>query len=76
MTEGAGNNGQDYSEGVLYKNCIGTYLHGPVLPKNPRLADYILLKALQRKDPKITQLKTLNDNIELHAHSVAAKRPR
>ncbi len=76
VTEGAGNNGQDYSEGVLYKNCIGTYLHGPVLPKNPRLADYILLKALQRKDPKITQLKTLNDNIELHAHSVAAKRPR
>ena len=76
VVSGAGNNGEDYSEGVLYKNCIGTYLHGPVLPKNPRLADYILLKALQRKEPKITKLKTLNDNIELHAHSVAAKRPR
>lgn len=76
VKEGAGNNGQDFTEGAFYHNCIGTYLHGPLLPKNPRVADFLILKALQRKDPKITKLKPLNDNIELHAHSVAAKRPR
>ena len=76
VVSGAGNNGNDYTEGAFYKNCIGTYLHGPILPKNPRLADFLLLKALQRKDASIKKLAPLNDAIELHAHSVAAKRPR
>lgn len=76
VVEGAGNNGEDMTEGIIYQNCIGTYLHGPILPKNPRVADFLLLKAIQKHDPKVDKLKPLNDNIELHAHSVAAKRPR
>ena len=43
---GKGNNGKSGYEGVVYKNVIGTYLHGPLLPKNPQLCDYLLTKAL------------------------------
>jgi len=39
---GSGNNGEDKKEGIIYKNIIGTYLHGPLLPKNPRLAGEIV----------------------------------
>ncbi len=46
---GYGNNGKDKQEGMVYRNCIGTYLHGPLLPKNPQLADFLILKALERK---------------------------
>lgn len=46
---GKGNNGKSGYEGVVYKNVIGTYLHGPLLPKNPQLCDYLLKKALERK---------------------------
>ena len=46
---GKGNNGKSGYEGVVYKNVIGTYLHGPLLPKNPQLCDYLLSKALERK---------------------------
>lgn len=46
---GKGNNGKSKYEGVVYKNVIGTYLHGPLLPKNPQLCDYLLSKALDRK---------------------------
>ena len=40
---------RDSYEGVIYKNIIGTYLHGPLLPKNPEVCDYLLTKALERK---------------------------
>lgn len=46
---GKGNNGKSGYEGVVYKNVIGTYLHGPLLPKNPQLCDYLLTKAIERK---------------------------
>ena len=46
---GHGNNGKDAREGVLYKNVIGTYLHGPLLPKNPHLCDLLIRRALTRK---------------------------
>ncbi|MEE1043232.1 MAG: glutamine amidotransferase, partial [Clostridia bacterium] len=46
---GNGNNENDGVEGVMYKNLLGTYLHGPLLPKNPQLCDYIIKKALQNK---------------------------
>lgn len=48
VRRGAGNNGQDSSEGAMYKNVIGTYLHGSLLPKNPRIADFLLEKAAVR----------------------------
>ena len=75
VAKGYGNNGEDYSEGARYKNCIGTYLHGPILPKNPRVADWLILKAIERKHPK-TKLERLNDSVENRAHKVAASRPQ
>lgn len=49
VVEGYGNNGEDKTEGIHYKNSIGTYLHGPILPSNPELAVYLLQVALKRK---------------------------
>lgn len=72
---GAGNNGKDQTEGVVYKNCIGTYLHGPLLPKNPQIADFLIEKALENQGNS-TKLAKLDDSIERAAHQVAAKRPR
>lgn len=66
---GFGNNGEDFTEGVLYKNVIGTYLHGPLLPKNPNLADYIIKKALQKKYNENIVLDKLNDDIEIKAQN-------
>ena len=72
VKSGYGNNGKDKKEGIVYKNCIGTYLHGPVLPKNPHLADYLILKALQRKY-EIERLQSLNDDFENLAHKKVIK---
>ena len=76
VVSGSGNNGEDMTEGAKYKNCIGTYLHGPILPKNPRVADYLIMKALENKTGKNRKLEVLNDRIEQRAHKVAASRPR
>ena len=46
---GNGNNGLDSTEGAVYRNAIGTYLHGSVLPKNPMLLDYLLSNALSHR---------------------------
>lgn len=65
---GNGNNGKDSYEGMVYKNCIGTYLHGPVLPKNPHLTDHIILSALKQKYD-IKKLEQINDKLEYKAHN-------
>ena len=75
VLKGHGNSGLDGTEGCLYKNCIGTYLHGPILPKNPKVADFLLAKALERQTGKPTTLEPLNDKIEQQAHKIAASRP-
>lgn len=49
LVEGAGNNGEDDHEGILHRNVVGTYLHGPVLSKNPQLADWLISRALERR---------------------------
>jgi Predicted glutamine amidotransferase len=72
VKKGYGNNGKDGKEGIIYKNCIGTYLHGPLLPKNPHLADYLILKALEQKY-KINALESLNDDFEYLAHNKVMK---
>lgn len=72
---GDGNNDKDSGEGVRYKNCIGTYLHGPILPKNPKVTDFLIKTALKNKGESIG-LKPLDDMIENKAHKVAASRPR
>lgn len=67
---GFGNNGEDGQEGAVYKNCFGTYLHGPLLPKNPWFADYLIELALRRKYGSVT-LSELDDRIESYAHEQA-----
>ena len=76
VIKGYGNNGKDMTEGAKYQNCIGTYLHGPILPKNPRLADFLIAKALERQTKKKIKLERLNDSVENRAHKVAASRPQ
>ena len=76
VVAGAGNNGEDQTEGCRYKNCIGTYLHGPVLPKNPKLTDFFISKAIEHKTGEEAKLKELDDHIEQKAHAVAVTRPR
>ena len=49
VLSGYGNDGQSGEEGVVYKNVIGTYLHVPLLPKNPQLADLLISRALEKK---------------------------
>lgn len=71
---GYGNNETDGQEGVLYKNTIATYLHGPLLPKNPAITDYLLTKALERKYNQPVSLPALDDQCETAAneHMAAA----
>jgi len=69
---GFGNNGEDGQEGVRYKNLIGTYLHGPLLPKNPAVADYFIHMMADRKGIEITG--TLNDRLEDFAHQQIKRR--
>ena len=70
---GYGNNGTDGREGVLYKNVIGTYLHGPLLPKNPHVCDRILQQALERKYG-ISELEPLDDTQEREANRYIVNR--
>ncbi len=65
---GHGNNGEDKFEGVIYKNVIGTYLHGPLLPKNPKLTDEIIKRALEKKYNEKIELSPLDDTEEIRAH--------
>lgn len=61
---GFGNNGEDKTEGMRYKNLIGTSLHGPILANNPILCDKIIERALNNKYGT-AELKKLDDSIEL-----------
>ncbi len=70
---GNGNNGEDGKEGMVYKNVFGTYLHGPLFPKNPHLCDYIIKKALQNKYGEVV-LQELNDEIEFLANEYIVNR--
>lgn len=80
VRRGYGNNAEDGSEGARYRNAIGTYLHGSVLPKNPALADELILSALRRRYGAGTALPALDDRAEQAAHraaaAVAARRAR
>ncbi len=70
---GAGNNGLDGQEGLRYKNVLGTYVHGPLLPKNPHVADHLLERALAASGQD-AQLTPLDDGLEWAAHRVALQR--
>jgi hypothetical protein len=72
VRHGFGNNGQDGGEGAVYRNAIGTYIHGSLLPKNPALADHIISTALRRNHPGI-ELAPIDDRAELRAHAAALR---
>lgn len=74
VLKGYGNNGEDGSEGAIYKNSIGSYLHGPILPKNPNLADHLIKLALEKKYHSPIILSPLDDSLEIKAHEFIAKR--
>jgi CobQ-like glutamine amidotransferase family enzyme len=76
VIKGFGNNGKDGTEGVVYKNAIGSYLHGPLLPKNPRVADYLIKKALEVKYKDMFELSLLDDELEQKARETMLKRIR
>ena len=65
---GSGNDGKSGYEGVVYKNVIGTYLHGPLLPKNPQVCDYLIRKALERRYGE-AELEALDDCLEKRANA-------
>ena len=74
VVKGFGNNGADQTEGVIYTNAIGCYMHGSLLPKNPKLADWLLKKALEVKYSKEIKLKPLDDEVETLAHQKAIQK--
>lgn len=75
VLKGYGNTPRGRQEGAVSGNAIGTYLHGPVLPKNPALADYLISVALKRKGIN-EPLQPLNDQLEHETAAAAARRPR
>lgn len=74
VLHGHGNDDNSGYEGVVYKNVIGTYLHGPLLPKNPQLADWLIARALERKMGQGIVLKALDDSNEKDANAYVYKR--
>ena len=73
VRSGHGNNGKDGSEGARYKNAFGTYLHGSLLPKNPRFADMLIELALRRRYGDDLTLAPIDDRIEEAAHDAARR---
>lgn len=69
VKRGFGNNGQDGYEGAVYKNAIGSYFHGPILPKNPYVSDWLIKRALEVKYNKEIDLQPLDDILENQAHN-------
>jgi len=73
VRHGYGNNGEDGLEGVRYRNCFGTYMHGALLPKNPWFTDYLLAAAVRRTYGEVV-LEPLDDELETRAHEAALGR--
>ena len=71
---GFGNDGESGYEGCRVGRAIGTYLHGPLLPRNPWLADWLLAQALARRVGEAPALDPLPDSLESEAHTVSARR--
>jgi len=74
VLHGAGNNGEDGTEGVASGNIFGTYLHGSLLPKNPHLADLLIARALRRRlQAGGKALSNLDDTAEMAAHQAMVR---
>ncbi len=68
VLKGFGNNGSDKTEGFFHEGCIGTYLHGPLLAKNPHVADFLIAKSLG-----VDFLDPLDDDLVTAAHTASMK---
>lgn len=75
VVKGAGNNGQDETEGARYRNVLASYLHGSLLPKNPAIADFLIEKAAMKKYGEFKPT-VIDDRFAELARNVAIKRPR
>jgi CobQ-like glutamine amidotransferase family enzyme len=76
IVAGFGNNGDDGTEGAVYRNVFGTYLHGSLLPKNPKFADHVIQTALARSHRgfRLDQINVrIDDTIEERAHASAVR---
>lgn len=71
VLHGHGNNDRDGYEGIKRLNMIGTYLHGPLLPKNAWLADRLIGLAIERRTGSLPELEPLGDELEMAAHAAA-----
>jgi hypothetical protein len=71
---GYGDNGEDKRAGAVYRNTIGCYLHGSLLPKNPHLADHLIVLALQRRFGTSVTLPMLDNALEVQAHRTMVER--
>jgi CobQ-like glutamine amidotransferase family enzyme len=71
---GHGNNGEDGTEGAVYRNTFGCYMHGSLLPKNPQLADHLIGLALERRYGQPVPLAPLADTLELSAQHTMVTR--
>jgi hypothetical protein len=76
VIHGFGNDGASGYEGCRLGRAIGTYLHGPLLPRNPWFADWVLAQALAHRLGEPPELEPLPDELEQRAHGVAARRAR
>jgi CobQ-like glutamine amidotransferase family enzyme len=75
VLHGYGNNGEDHTEGVVYKHAVGCYFHGPLLPKNPQVAKYLLEKALSEKYNENTTISLeQNDVLSEKAKNIVISR--
>ena len=73
VLHGHGNNGRDGLEGIVRGNLVGTYLHGPLLPKNAWLADELIARAIERREGARPELAPLDDRFEDAAHADAER---
>jgi hypothetical protein len=76
VVSGFGNDGESGREGCRVGRALGTYLHGPLLPRNPWLADWLLQQALAHRHGEIAPFEPLADELEDEAHAVSARRAK
>ena len=74
VIKGYGNNGEDGTAGAFYQNAIATYSHGPLLPKNPFVADWLIKKALQRKYATEIALAPVDDSLAIAGRKAMLQR--
>jgi CobQ-like glutamine amidotransferase family enzyme len=76
VVAGFGNDGESGFEGCRLDRAIGTYLHGPLLPRNPWLADWLLAEAVAHRTGEVPVFEPLPDELEQEAQAVSAARAR